>query len=521
MQYDYTFDKALIREYQNLLGNWFLGLQLHESGSSFRGLAWAKVRELTGHNGPYTMAELEEKVKIPSNIAPDGKEAYTYYNLDQTNYTFFEGKTFPEDYSAFIETLKDLYRVRLEEAEGSIVPCDSYFIASDLQNDIGMKTFMPEVGCQIPRMRIEVAAARGTARMGGKTWGLYYKCWRPRPGQGATLCCFNDASMNEWYAVQEKSVDDFSSFGANGGSSRLLQNRIYYYSLMSGAHYMSEEWGLNSSYSDMNEFTLSPYGEVKKDFINTALDFRGMDAKTPFAIVMPKKYAVIEITGTLLDLKAQDRQIGDHRTEYLETPINDEDKAYFGHIEDVLRLFFTRYGLISGNEGHVMTNSRVGDLFDIIYEDAPEEAFERYEYLIDATAEGTFAKAKAVSGLKILKSDDLDRLCNEVNTLAKEIMPCFVDSLHWLVSTDEKGQNYLSIFNNEGNERSLEVGDIIDSKADKRVTVTFKNEVNLDLVKSSLGSCTVIGGKKVDVTKIDDKTYSVMIPAAGFAIFKF
>ena len=76
-----------------------------------------------------------------------------------------------------------------------------------------------------------------------------------------------------------------ASHGKNGGSSRLLQERIYYHSLLSGADYMAEEWGLNCSYTAMEDFTLSDYGRVKKDFINTALDFRGICADVPFAIV--------------------------------------------------------------------------------------------------------------------------------------------------------------------------------------------------------------------------------------------
>ena len=74
-----------------------------------------------------------------------------------------------------------------------------------------------------------------------------------------TYCmpCFNLDPINEWYLTQETHVDDFTTYGANGGSSRLLQNRIYYHALMSGADYFSEEWGLNCSYTDMQNFTLS------------------------------------------------------------------------------------------------------------------------------------------------------------------------------------------------------------------------------------------------------------------------
>ena len=32
--YEYAFDRDLIREYEDLLGDWFLGFQLHESASN-------------------------------------------------------------------------------------------------------------------------------------------------------------------------------------------------------------------------------------------------------------------------------------------------------------------------------------------------------------------------------------------------------------------------------------------------------------------------------------------------------
>ena len=35
--FPYAYDQSLIREYSELLGDWFLGFQLHESGSNRRG----------------------------------------------------------------------------------------------------------------------------------------------------------------------------------------------------------------------------------------------------------------------------------------------------------------------------------------------------------------------------------------------------------------------------------------------------------------------------------------------------
>ena len=206
-------------------------------------------------------------------------------------------------------------------------------------------------------------------------------------------------------------------------------------------------------------------------------------------------------------------KLGDHRDTYMESPLSAEEKDYFGHIEDVLKLVFSRHEAEIGNEGHTITNSRFGDVFDIIYEDASDETLKNYAYLIDATKDGDFIKAKIGSDYKILESADLTALEQKIIELVKNVMPLFVDGLHWLVSIDENGKRYLSIFNNEGNERSLEKGDIIHHEADKTVNVTFKTAANLNVVKE--------GYAKSNIEKVADDKYRVNVPAASFVIFEF
>jgi hypothetical protein len=359
-------------------------------------------------------------------------------------------------------------------------------------------------------MRVAVALARGMAKATGKTWGTYYECWRTTPGHGSTMPCFNDDPINEWYVKQEMTNDNFSSYGKNGGSSRLLQNRIYYYSLMAGAQYLAEEWGLNCSYTDMQTFELSEYGLIKKAFINNALKLQGMEAKIPFAIVLPKKYPCVEISRQILNMPVKD-----NRGYYLNSPLNESDTEYFGHLESVIKLFFAYNQRVAGeNEDHVMTNSRFGDVVDIIYEDASLETFSRYDYLIDATKDGDFAKAKKGSGLRIIESGDVAALEATMPKLIAEIMPCYVDALHWLVSTDENGKRYLSIFNNSGNERDINVGDIVHREADRTVTVTFKEAVTPEKLVEGVNM-------PVELQRVDEKTYRVHIPATGFVIFTF
>ena len=150
-------------------------------------------------------------------------------------------------------------------------------------------------------------------------------------------------------------------------------------------------------------------------------------------------------------------------------------------------------------------------MFDIIYDDAPDSALKNYKYLIDATKEGNFLKKKGEQ-FNVIDSSDLNKLEKTLKDLEKEIMPCYVEGLPYIVSTNEKGENFLTIFNNEGNERDENVGDIIHHEADKTVRVSFKEKPNLEVVYQSL---------KLEITKIDDKTYDILVPATVVTIMKF
>lgn len=435
---------------------------------------------------------------------PDGSPLY---ELSHDTPEFYAKSRYSETYGEYIEEITDMFRRRMDETCGKILPCDSFYQMPKIQHELGMKTFMPEVGGQIPMMRIELAAARGAARSYGKTWGAYYECWRLSLPLSFSMPCFNTTRINEWYLDQDLTM------GPNGGSSRLLQNRIYYHALMSGADYFSEEWGLNCSYTDMSTYALSPYGHVKKDFIRAAETLRGMQAITPFAIVLPKDYVCIEIPEPFETKAYANYKLGNHRDVYMRSPLNASEKTYFGHIEDVLKLIYEPFGERYGNEGHTLTNSRFGDFFDIIYADADDSVFDHYDYLIDATKDGTFMKKHADKRWKILDSADLSALEYRIHELEHECLPCTVDGLHWLISTDENGVRYLTLFNNEGNKRDDRLGDIIDRNADRTVKVIFCEECFPKKIQGS-----DVGFK---IEQEDPKTFRITVPAAGFAVLTF
>ncbi|MBQ9968743.1 MAG: hypothetical protein IJO88_08485 [Oscillospiraceae bacterium] len=501
--HDYRFDPELTEEYANILGDWFLGFQLHESGSNRRISDWAHLRELGGGDGPYDLETLKKNMVSLYAKMPDGTPLY---QLSQDGPEFYKDQRYAYTPADFQAEMADMFRRRMAENAGRILPVDSYYMATKLQDDMGMRTFMPEVGCQIPLMRIQVAMARGIARKSRKTWGTYYECWRFDEESGYTMPCFNDDPINEWYLPQDQHPDDFSSYGQNGGSSRLLQARIYYYTVMSGADYFGEEWGLNCSYTDMQTFDLSDYGKVKKSFIRAAEKLQGIKAVTPFAIVLPNTYSVVELPDPYNARSKAIREGG----KYLECELSDAEFAHYGHLDRVLDLFFGRNDPDTGNEGHVMTNSRFGDLFDIIYEDAPKDTLARYAALIDASHEGNFKKANA--DLNVLASDDLEALAAQIEALTEQVMPCTADCLHWLVSEDGEGKRYLSIFNNEGNHRTFTKGDTIDHSKDAWVTIKRKDSAAMEIVH---------GSESVSLQKVDEDTYKAFVPATGLLVVRF
>ena len=500
----YAFDRDLISEYNSILGDRFLGFQLHESASNIFDCDWAAILDkMDGRKGPYDLFELKEKLLSPYTL-PDGGALYGFGHDTPENYA---KSKYPEKPEEFLNQIADRYKRYLDETDNHILPVDSFYLMTRLHNELGMKTFMPEVGWQIGQMRIAVASARGTAENNGKTWGTYYETWNAAPTEyDLSMPCFNSDPSNEWYLDQSQHPDDFTTHGKNGGSSRRLQRRIYYYSLMAGADYLGEEWGLNCSYTDMQTFELSEYGLTKKEFIEFARGYKNIKARVPFAIVLPKEYFCIEIPHAF-----GPHHFGEGRAKYMQCTLSPEKAAFNSFVEDAIYFIYKNYGGEFGNESHIITNSRFGDLFDIIYEDAGDEVFSKYDALIDASPDCRVLK-KHGDKQRVFDAHDLSKLEHDIKELSHEILPVTVDKLMWLLSSDEKGR-YLSIFNNEGNYRSRAVGDSIDHAADAHVTVSFKEEGELEAIKLS--------SPDIKIEKIDKKTYGVSLPATEFAIFRY
>lgn len=506
----YTFDKALIEEYRNLLGEEFLGFQLHESVSNRRNGDWSAMRRLLGQKCRFTAEEIREKMMSSYAYTDEGEHLVA---LSQGTPEEYAALTFAETVADYTEEIRNFFAARMEMTANTILPVDAGMIFAKMQAEMGMTAIMPEIGVSVALTRLAMATARGVAETYRKKWGAYYECWRadwfPETRRVAySMPCYSKELFNEWYLTQENHPDDFTTHGENGGCSRLLQERIYYHSLLSGADYMSEEWGFRSSYYDTKDYALTPYGEVKKRFIADTQRVGKVRAVTPFALVLPTDCPCVETTDRLLT-----HRIGDRRGKYMRNiALSPAETEYYGHIDNLYTLLFNRTEDTFGNESHALTNGLFGDVFDVIYADAPDEVLSKYEYLIDATAEGKFIKEKAGRGYQILDSSDPWALGAELDRLIPALMPVYVDGLHWLVSYGADGTRYLTVFNNEGNERTTEHGDTVNHAYDKRVTVTLKDGA-LSVFKPAR--------EEIDLERVDGHTYRLTVSAADFVIFTF
>jgi len=489
----YDFDAALLREYREMLGEWFLGIQMHEWGDVLDA-DWNRIRkQLANTLPPWTEQQIHAAIEEVSACKwCIHLSCGTALEYSQKQYS----KTLPE----YFQEMRQLFKMRQEETGGLLLPCDSFCMAPAMEYDLGSRTVMPEVGTPIPLMRLQVALARGTSGALNRPWGVYYQPWGGEPFSAPH---FAETAENEWNLDNSIFPYDFTAAGPNGGSSRSLQRRTYYYSLLSGADYLGEEWGVSNTFYNWRDFPLTPYGEIKKEFIDFAENHPDLEPLIPFAIVLPRELEAIDL-----------RYIGDPDAElYFFRPLEAVQKAAFGHVREVLRLIYGRSGNGLGNEGHVMTNSRFGDFFDVLYEDAGEEAFSRYAWLVDASRDGAFSGSLAGRKHKTLQSAEIDQLKRRLDAIIEAGLPCAVSGgVHWLLS--RSGEKWLlGLFNNEGIDRSVEKGDVFVAEAELTAAIRFKKQpANLRVLKR---------WPENQLEKRDDGTYGCTIPAGGFCLLEF
>ncbi|MBE6631042.1 MAG: hypothetical protein E7624_09395 [Ruminococcaceae bacterium] len=467
---EYPYDKGVLQAYRDMLGENFLGFQMHEWLSNYQS-DLKKLKDVPDES--WTAEEIDrvirEKYKVP------------FLFLEAMTAKEMAAHKRPQTAQEFCDNMFDIYRDRRDRYR-DLVPCDSGYLAFAFELREGAELICAEVGGQSADMRMQLSYARGMARAHGKKFGAYYEPWG---GDPFTTCCYHKEEKNEW-GVGDKKDFPFVTGGSNGGSSRSLQHRVMLYAYLCNVDMMSEEWGLCNTFLDWKDFELSEYGRVKLDFLSFTRKYTDIGEKlTPAAVVLPEALEVLD------DIRSGYTYCG------FKVPV--PLRCKLERIKDGIRRVFSDPIEFMGTEYKTLINSRMPDAVDMLNAGAEREAaIAAYRYLIDLTGDPAFAAAHPNCVA-----------VHELPTLLREALPCEVEGFHWVINERDGGGYYLTVFNHIGVTRSMAAGEHLLPEATRSGKVRFKNGV----------VPTLLEGEGILTREGED--YRITIPAGGFAFIRF
>ncbi len=462
--YFYDNDPALIRYWREKSGDRFLGFQMHETVSNFI----SDYHKILGDYGSYkgmTPEVLAARPKTAEGIAANILKTFP----DPNGRLYIESQTVEQwlktpdlnDPTAFLESVRKIFTRRMTAADGTPQPlmiADSCVMATRLEDELGLTCHMPEIGQQTPMVRVQLALIRGMMRGKGLPFGAYQEPWGGIP---FSCCYFKKDGHTEW-GRNEGEASTYNPAGEFGGSSLSLLRRMYYYAYLAGAAWLSEEWGACNTFYDWNDFEITPYGQIKKDFIDFTHAYPELgELYTPIAIVLPAELKMLNINAIAHDTN--------YFRFYEELPYMADHAAEWHIYEAIRKIYFDPDTAHAGEdtEWRSLTNNPLGDLFDIVYEDTPGIG-ERYRYFVNLTG-----KALPFCADRIIDGTDIDRMQAELLSLQDKLVPFAVSGkVHWLTDTVDGGY-VLTLINNKGVLRSVKNGERKDPAYGQDITVTL------------------------------------------------
>jgi len=466
----YPYDPALLAHYQERLGDRFWGFQMHEWMSNIS----SDIAKITRN---HCQAWTEEAITAAifrefhyEHIFLEAMDAGEFAALGHA----------PTDIGEFLEASRWLFRDRQAYTQGLLLPCDSFCQANALELNLGARRLMPELGAQTADARIQMAYARGMASARGLPFGAYYEPWGGNP---FSACSYHREGLNEWGETGDSFP--FAAMGGSGGSSRSLQKRIHLFSYMAGASFMAEEWGMCNTFYDWQDFELSPYGQVKLNFLKFTRKYADIGQPViPMAVVLPKEMEVLE------SLQAS-------RDKYLGFPVSGDFAQKLRAVRAGLTALFRDAEPLAGSEPMTLSHAAVPDALDIVRADFLPQG--KYQYLVDLTGDPAFAKAHP-------------NACSaeEAPALLQKALPCQITpGLHTQLTRTADGGYYLIVLNNAGISRSVAGGEQILPDQERSISVTPKDHRSLLQLEGD-GSVSSENG-----------IFRITVPAGGFFFGRF
>ena len=430
---EYDYDYSLVEEYENLTSGEFLGFQVHELALT-RLMDWRRIKT--------QMEKMQFKEWNEQNIINAVREVSAnkdFLHFSSGSAYEYSRLNMPENWNEYIDDIRFVINDRQRKTQNRVLLCDSGFMTCGFDKETGVKHGFAEIGRGTPFTKMQIAVRRGVSKTLGREWGVYYEPWG---GDPFSTYNYMENGQNEWYITNENFGFNFYT---DGGSSMNLARRIFYYSLFSGANYMSEEWGQANTFYNWRDFELSPYGKIKKEFNNFARNFKDIVPFVPVAIVIPHEGKIFGVYDE-----------GD-----VTFPNNDPLSDAFVIKRKIKHLFYD--GVQIGKEDDVLTNSPYGGIFDILYDDSTENISGRYDLVIDFSGR--------IKGTNVVDGNDIPETENQLKKLLEKLLPFKIESdgcIDYLMFSDQ-GRKYISLFNHSGISKSVKCGETADKTAEKNI----------------------------------------------------
>ncbi len=355
------YNQSLIETYAALLGEKFLGGQVHETvcntHNDWDRFVAARKKFATD---PVSPEELRSFFTCKS-----AQHCLEYGTLDD-----YAGRIHPKDAEEFWREIERNFRRQSRRFGSCVSYCEGSANGELAWHEFykfGARRGIAELGVWASsKSQFAIASLRGAARAAGKPWGIFYAPWGP---EGCTAM----VPENEWAWQCPLSFFEGTGWpmGPDRGSSTALQRRLFFHAYLSGAWTLHEEWGAECTFMDWENARLSCCGRVTE----ALLDFQEKhpdvgEPYTPLALVLDARVPTPD-AALWMDLK----------------------KGLFQNSAEDTRCAARKDSGIA--EADCYAPCVVPEVFDIVPSDAPENVWTRYKEVIPVGA-GTHPNAKIV-----------------------------------------------------------------------------------------------------------------------------
>lgn len=421
----------------------FLGFQVHEWGNSPIH-DYERIHKLILDKGdPFDaehFAPYEGRVESPYLSAGD----YGVYR------DIFQEMTSLDEVERYLERY---FTKLVEMTSGQVMSVTGFGQLYHAAFRLGAKNVMPEIGNQVPLSALQIAFARGAAREYGKPFGVYYEPWG-----GSPMGCVCALPFSPWFPDHpelKKKMDGYN-VGPEFGSSRSLQRRLLYFSWLSGAAFYGEEWGAENYFGNWDNYPLTEYGAIVKEFDEINRRFSRPEPVVPAALVMPPGTFGIDI-----------RYVAGYTNEVWRMAPPDtfhtQLRAFAGHM-------YATQPVTPGGDSRNLTPSPWIGSFDVLSADASSEIVNGYPFVIYFDAEQA-ARSAAPDG-RILVYESTQASADQCIAKLDALLPYRVEGKVGCAHARSDGRYLLGVFNNLGITKTEANGEVADPGATQEVSVS-------------------------------------------------